>query len=401
MHAPARKPDDLTFSARAGPRDAKLSPTQQPAAPRIAFGIVSLFPGGGLQRNCLAIAQLVRKRGHDVVIFTSRTTGPLPDDVPIKLLPNRRLTNHGRNLQFAADLANATNGRFDLVVGFDKLSGVDIVYCADPSIGARTGWRRLTPRHRVLRALEASCFARAARTKIIALSSAQIDAYRRAWDTEPERVALLPPNVDPARRHPERRLDGTREARRAALGLRADDWCWLAIGRQPHHKGFDRAIAALPEFPTARLFIIGIGPRERSGVGLRKWARRLGVENRVTLLGFVHDDAVLDTMAAADLLLHPARFDTTGTVILEAIVNGLPVVTTAICGYASHVREAEAGAVVPEPFDPSALSAALTEAVDRTRAAVWSANGRQYGERPELYSGLEVAADLILRTAGT
>ena len=187
----------------------------------------------------------------------------------------------------------------------------------------------------------------------------------------------------------------------AALALEADDWCWLAIGRQPHHKGFDRAIAALPEFPTARLFIIGIEPSEKSGVGLRKSARRLGVEDRVTLLGFVPDDAVLDTMAAADLLLHPARFDTTGTVILEAIVNGLPVVTTAICGYASHVREAEAGAVVPEPFDRMALSAALTEAADRTRAAVWSANGRQYGERRELYSGLEVAADLILRAADT
>ena len=400
MHAPARKPADLPFAARAEPRGVIHSPAQQPAALRVAFGIVSLFPGGGLQRNCLAIAQLVRKRGHEVVIFTSRTAGPLPGDLPIAHLPNRRLTNHGRNLQFAADLANATNGRFDLVVGFDKLSGVDVVYCADPSIAARTGWRSLTPRHRVLRALEASCFARTATTRIIALSPAQIDAYRRAWDTEHERIALLPPNVDPARRHPERRLDGTRETRRAALALEADDWCWLAIGRQPHHKGFDRAIAALPEFPTARLFIIGIEPSEKSGVGLRKSARRLGVEDRVTLLGFVPDDAVLDTMAAADLLLHPARFDTTGTVILEAIVNGLPVVTTAICGYASHVREAEAGAVVPEPFDRMALSAALTEAADRTRAAVWSANGTQYGERPELYSGLEVAADLILRAAG-
>src|SRR5436190_471652 len=96
-----------------------------------------------------ALGQLVRKRGHEVVIFTSRTAGPLPGDLPIAHLPNRRLTNHGRNLQFAADLANATNGRFDPVVGFDKLSGVDVVYCADPSIAARTGLRSLTPRHPV------------------------------------------------------------------------------------------------------------------------------------------------------------------------------------------------------------------------------------------------------------
>ena len=102
-------------------------------------------------------------------------------------------------------------------------------------------------------------------------------------------------------------------------------------------------------------------------------------------------------MAAADLLVHPARADTTGTVILEALVNGLPVATTAVCGYAGHVREADAGAVVPEPFTPQSLVAALREASDPTRASAWSANAMRYGERPELYSGLEVAADIILR----
>src|SRR5438094_7309989 len=79
---------------------------------RIAFGIVSLFPGGGLQRNCLAIARILRRRGHAVVVFASRIAGPLPSEVPIEVLPNRAWTNHGRNLRFAADLAKATRNRF-------------------------------------------------------------------------------------------------------------------------------------------------------------------------------------------------------------------------------------------------------------------------------------------------
>jgi UDP-glucose:(heptosyl)LPS alpha-1,3-glucosyltransferase len=374
-------------------------PAPQPGARRIAFGIVSLFPGGGLQRNCLAIAGVLCRRGHEVVIFTSRVAGPLPGDIPIELLPNRAWTNHGRNLRFASDLARATGNRFDLVVGFDKLSGLDLVYCADASVAARTGWRRLTPRHRALRALEAACFAQAANTRIIALSPAQIEDYRRAWQTQPDRIALLPPNIERGRRHPQRRCDGTRERRRAVLGLEAGDWCWLAIGRQPRHKGFDRAIAALAEFPTARLLLIGLARSDPGAAPLLRLARQLGVEDRLALLGFIADEAILDTMAAADLLIHPARADTTGTVILEAIVNGLPVVTTAICGYAGHVRAANAGAVVPEPFAQPSLLAALREASDTGRASDWSANAIRYGERPELYSGLEVAADLILRAS--
>ena len=32
------------------------------------------------------------------------------------------------------------------------------------------------------------------------------------------------------------------------------------------------------------------------------------------------------------------------------LVNGLPVVTSGICGYATHVTTADAGIVIPEPF---------------------------------------------------
>jgi hypothetical protein len=61
--------------------------------------------------------------------------------------------NHGRNVKFAADLAKVTVDGFDLVVGFDKLWGIHLLYCADSSVVARKGmWRRLTPRYRALRA---------------------------------------------------------------------------------------------------------------------------------------------------------------------------------------------------------------------------------------------------------
>lgn len=392
LQSDGEKPDYAASDARVE----NHRPAQPLGARRIAFGIVSLFPGGGLQRNCLAIAQILRRRGHDVVVFAARVDGTLPKDVPIEVLPNRALTNHGRNRRFAADLAGATRHRFDLVVGFDKLPGLDLVYCADPAVAARTGWRRLTPRHRVLRALEGSCFAAGEHTRIIALSPAQIEGYRRTWHTEAERIALLPPNLEPERRHPERRRDGSRERRRAALGIAPEHWCWLAIGRQPQHKGFDRAVAALEQFPAARLLIVGLAASHASAAPLRKLARRRGVADRLALLGFVPDAELPDVMAAADLLIHPARADTTGTVILEAIVNGLPVITTAVCGYADHVRAADAGAVVPEPFAPAGLLAALRRAREPS-AAQWSANAMRYGERAELYSGLEVAADLILR----
>jgi hypothetical protein len=42
-------------------------------------------------------------------------------------------------------------------------------------------------------------------------------------------------------------------------------------------------------------------------------------------------------LLGADLLIHPAYNENTGTVLLEALVAGLPVLTTAVCGYAHYI----------------------------------------------------------------
>jgi UDP-glucose:(heptosyl)LPS alpha-1,3-glucosyltransferase len=142
---------------------------------------------------------------------------------------------------------------------------------------------------------------------------------------------------------------------------------------------------------------VGLGFSDSRGCQLLKLARRFNVDDRVMLLGFEEDLPAL--LAAADLLIHPARREAAGAVILEAFVNGLPTVVTASCGYASHVREANAGLIIPELFKHEALLAALAEAGDRTRSTFWSENGIRYGKPLELYSGLQTAANLILSTA--
>ncbi len=46
----------------------------------------------------------------------------------------------------------------------------------------------------------------------------------------------------------------------------------------------------------------------------------------------------------ADLFVHPVYIaETAGNVILEAVISGLPVLGTELCGYAFHVEKANAG----------------------------------------------------------
>jgi UDP-glucose:(heptosyl)LPS alpha-1,3-glucosyltransferase len=370
---------------------------------RIAFAIMKLFPGGGLQRDCVEIARHCRQRGHDVAIFTSyKDESEFADDLAVMVLPIRQSANHRMLEEFAASFRwAAALQQFDLRVGFDKLTHLDVLYCADPSICLRMRrepFRFLIPRYRTYRALERATFGPGRATSVLLLSHKQLNGYRQAWHTPPERLSLLPPTVATARRRPEYRRNGVREALRADLGFAPRDWVWIAIGVQPHTKGFDRAIRALREFPSAKLLIVGLLERStRAAAALAMRAKRLGLAHRVWFLG--HREDIPDLMAAADLLVHPARHDTTGTVILEAVVNGLPVVTTSTCGYALHVIAAQAGIVIREPFNAAAFAVALSAAKDAARRSQWSASAERYGAQSFLYDGRMRAAEIILGVA--
>jgi len=370
---------------------------------RIAFAIMKLFPGGGLQRDCVAIARHCRQRGHDVVIFTSfKDDSDFADDLAVVVMPVRQKTNHRTLEEFAVSFRwAAALQQFDLAAGFDKLTHLDVLYCADPSVYVRMRkerFRFLIPRYRTHLALERATFAPGRRTKVLMLSQSQLNEYRDVWHTPPERLSLLPPTVSSARRRPEYRRNGVRDLLRAGFGFAPRDWVWIAIGVQPHTKGFDRTVRALREFPNARLLVAGLTETStRATAALAARAKRLGVAHRISFLG--HREDIPDVMAAADLLVHPARHDTTGTVILEAVVNGLPVVTTAVCGYAQHVIAAEAGIVIDEPFDMRAFAAALSAAEDAAQRSRWSASAERYGAQPFLYDGRTRAAEMILAAA--
>jgi len=365
---------------------------------RFAFAIVSMFSGGGLQRDCVDIARRLQKLGHEVTIFTSRILdNEFARDLPLRVLSNNRFTNHRRQRAFSDEFTKTASGNFDLLVGFDKLDGLDMLYCSDRSMSARAARNpilRLLPRYWRFIELEKECFERDRKTEIMLLNESQLNEYWKAWTTEPNRLIMLPPTLVHSRHRSEYRTDGTREEWRSRLGLSPRDWVWISIGVQPRTKGIDRSIKALRNYPDARFLIVGLDKKDKKAAGIRRLALRFGVSGQIKWLG--HSEDIPELMAAADVFLHPARYDTTGTVILEAIVNGLPVITTSACGCAKYVRSADAGIVIQEPFRQRTLRAALETARDAACAARWSKFGSEYGGQQSLYEGKSRATELIV-----
>lgn len=362
---------------------------------KIAFGIVSLVPKGGLQLDCVELARILQARGHRVTIFTTRPFQYAASSPDVVVLPVRAFTNHGRDIAFACAFRSAVQGRFDRVVGFNKLLDLELLYCADPSVHdkRRTWLARAMPRHRVQARLEEACFAPASRTIIMALSQDSADSYRHYWRTPEDRFTVLPPVINPGRHRPELRTPEQRASARRAFDLPLEQPVWLWVGTKAKTKGLDRAIEALRSIPEAFLAVLGLAADSSESRSIWPRMQCAGLSDRVRFLGY--RDSVPEVMAAADVLVHPTRRDVTGQVVMEAVVNGLPVVTSDVCGFAKYVAEAGAGIILPEPYRQIEFETALREVMDPARSAAFSENGLHYGMYHFPMTGLLVAADFI------
>jgi UDP-glucose:(heptosyl)LPS alpha-1,3-glucosyltransferase len=304
-------------------------------------------------------------------------------------------TNHGRNRSIAARAAALFAG-YDRVVGCDRMPGLDVYYAADRCFVAEARARhgalyRLTPRYRAIAAFERAVFGREAGTHALLLHEKQGAPYQAVYGTPDERLHVLPPSIARDRVRPADAA-AQRAATRAELAIADDHDLLFLIASRYRTKGVDRAIAALAALPPsqrARTSLLVIGSDDRGPYEAQ--ARQGGVTAR-----FMDGrDDIVRFLCAADLMLHPARAENTGTVLLEALLCGLPVLCAGVCGFAPHIVRADAGLVLDEPYDAAQCARLLGEALDRARLKHWSANALAYAANADLHGGIDAAVRLI------
>jgi UDP-glucose:(heptosyl)LPS alpha-1,3-glucosyltransferase len=368
---------------------------------QLAFALFKYFPFGGLQRDFLRIALACQARGHAIRAYVLEWQGDVPAGFDVVRVPVTALSNHRRYEKFVEWMRLDLAARpVDRVVGFNKMPGLDVYYSADPCYedkarNLRNSFYRLSGRYRHFSAFERAVFGPDSRTEILLISAQQQPLFEKHYATPAARFHLLPPVLAPERRAPANAMEIRREFR-SEFGLGADDLLLVQIGSGFKTKGLDRslkALAALPAALKARTRLIAIGQDEPRPF-LRQ-VKQLGLADRVSILK--GRDDIQRFLLGADLLIHPAYNENTGTVLLEAVVCGLPVLTTAACGYAHYIEEAGAGQVIALPFVQGTLDARLaTMLADESARRQWSANGLAFAQHADLYSMPERAADIIV-----
>jgi UDP-glucose:(heptosyl)LPS alpha-1,3-glucosyltransferase len=368
---------------------------------KLAFVLYKYFPYGGMQRDFRRFVEEIQQRGHECRVYCISWQGEPLAGADLRPVPARAISNHRRDERFLrwvqSDLATDP---VDGVIGFNKMPGLDVYYAADPcyldKALAERGWfYRRGARFKHFAAWERAVFDPDSDTRILLISETEQAKFSRHYHTRPERMHLLPPGISSDRRAGEDAAQ-RRKAARQNLGLESQELALLFVGSGFITKGLDRAIQSLAHVREAqpsvklRLLVVGQDKQWR----FKRLAKRLGVTDAVTFLG--GRDDVPDLMLGADLLVHPALAEAAGIVLLEAVVAGLPVVVTDVCGYAHHVKAARAGIVLSSPFSQEQLDRAIMRNIDGVFRAECRRSALQYENFIELYAMHSIGADLMV-----
>ncbi len=335
-----------------------------PTLLRIAFldsWLQTAVDGSGTAVGIDGLEQTLRRHGHTVDRIAPPTHGLW-----------RRLPITARRLCFNLLLPQRLRpSAYDLVVGFDW-DGVWLRRGRTPFVCSIKGIIAEELQHergriRLLFSLLARLEGMNARRadRVLTTSRYCRDRIARHYRVPAANIAIVPEGID---------VGEWRAALVAAPPRRDLRPTILCVARQYPRKHVADLIAAFAllcaHVPDARLRIVGDGPEHAALVAL---AQALGVAEQVVFLGGIPDPAVRHEYSHCDLFCLPSVQEGFGIVLLEAMVAGVPVVSTTAAAIPEVVQHGVTGILVP-PSEPHSLAGALLLLLtDHERRARYSA----------------------------
>jgi len=372
--------------------------------------IAPLHGHGGLERAVADSCAALAARGHDVTVFTTtRTTREALAQLPFAVIELPwgqlpllrrggvldRATHYARFTRRLTRAITATDETYDIAIGhgaaaaaFIPLRGTGRVHrlLLNPH-----GMEEFTapPLKRAMLRGQRALVHRAATVadRIIATDAALVPAVIGNLGIPTARIAVIPNGVNI-------------EAIDRLTPPVAPDLppIILSVGRIEANKGLDLLAAALgliaPTLPLDwQWHHVGEGAgRQRLAQAIT--TAGIGDHDHAHLHGALSDAALHACFARATLFVHPARYEGSSLVTLEAMAHRLPVVAAAVGGIPDKVIPGETGWLVP-PNDIPALSGAIQEAFAMPRAAL-RAMGIRGRQRVEEHFSLDHRTNLLL-----
>lgn len=149
------------------------------------------------------------------------------------------------------------------------------------------------------------------------------------------------------------------------IGLNADDFVYIFIGRQTNFKGFDKVVRAFLEVrkthPSSKLVLVGEKDRIHPTSLKPKFEKALKTDTSIIRVGWREN--VQDYLALSHLNVFPSEREGLPVNLMESLAMGVPVLTINSRGCREVVRNNVDGRVIDD-FSVGALANAMRDLQD-------------------------------------
>lgn len=186
-----------------------------------------------------------------------------------------------------------------------------------------------------------------------------------------------------------------RATTKTSLGISPQSTVLLSVSRLVKKNGLKdliRAVMLLREkHPNIQLVVVGEGSERKE---LEKYIQRLECGEYVHLAGDVSHDTVLRYYQIADVFARPSYSEGLGSVFLEAMGAGLPVVATPVGGIVDIVKDRETG-LFADVGNPASIARCIDMILsDQKLRTTLIHNGRTLVQKQYLWA--TISADMLV-----
>jgi UDP-glucose:(heptosyl)LPS alpha-1,3-glucosyltransferase len=320
--------------------------------------IFKYFPFGGAQRDMMQLATRLSKNYNVEIITMDWSGSSLPKKIKVKVLKQKSILNYLKYKKFHTQaLSYIKSKKNKITISFSKISGFDFYYAAD-SCFAKKNYNfllNLLPRNKYFLKEEFEIFKPKSSTKILSISKKENEIYKSIYGTNEKQFIFIPPFMDKKFFN----TDQTQSPFFLKNIFKYKRKLLIFVGSGFKTKGLDRAIIAYKSLSknirNDYNFLI---------LGKDNPKKYLNLINKYDLTDSVkiiegHDKIHL-IMRESSMLIHPARYENTGLVLLEALSQNLPIITTDNCGFSNYVAKDNKSIVLSSPFLQKKLNNGLS-----------------------------------------
>ena len=330
---------------------------------------------GGSEKYAVALAEGLQKAGHTIKILCNKIDHDLKQNVNYQKIPISKISSATKNKSFAVNAGHAIqNGNFDIAYGLGRAHHLDVVRVTER---IQSHWikvnyektyhlQKWNPRHKTLIQLEKEIYTANKTRRIVVQSLFDQKILAEQYQLPKLKFTHIPNGVNAEKFFPQP-VSETNKLRQN-FKIENNAKILLFVSNDFKGKGLSTILQVISRLKSnekplnLKLLVVGNDSNQK----FQRQANHLNISKQIIFAGRQTNLATF--YSAADLLVHPTKYEPMPNVVLESLACSTPAITTPNNGSADLIQYGTNGYIISSAKAVDELAGSIQNYFQRSSA---------------------------------